>query len=359
MKINILTNNSCPNSRAFNCPLLLTERLFADRKVNLFFFYKIRQKLFESDVLFLNSNVLRDYWASNKSFIFELLDEAGKHSQKIIWFDTTDSVWCTQFEVLPYVDVFLKSQIFSDKKMYLHKYRTGRIFTDFFDNLYNSGEKDYLYSLPDEKFLDKIDISWNTCFENYTQNRYGVRARVKQRLRPLISSFLDEKLDVRFTPFANSRNVDVSCRFGLSHSRPSVVDHRKAIMKIVRERGVECKKISLFDYYDEMKKSKVAIGPFGVGEITLRDYEIIICGAVLMKPQMRHLHTWPDIFQPEQTFMPYEWDLSDFNAKLDLLLADNELCKAISEKAQDSYKDLLFGTGREQFVDRLLEKIQL
>ena len=266
---------------------------------------------------------------------------------------------CTQFEVLPHVDLFLKSQIFSDKKMYLQKYRTGRIFTDSFDELYNSGEKDYSYSLPEEKLLDKIDISWNTCFENYTQNRYGIPARIKQKLRPFLSSVFSEKLDVEFTPFSSQRNIDTSCRVGLSHSRISVIDHRKAIVNLVQERGVECNKISLSEYYDEIKKSKIAIGPFGVGEITLRDFEIIIGGAVLMKPQMRHLQTWPNLFQPKETYMPFEWDLSDFNEKLDILLSNIELCKDISAKAQNIYNDMLFGSGMEKFVNRLLDKIQL
>lgn len=359
MKINILTNNSCPNSRAFNCPLILSKRLFADKNISLSWFYKINEKLYESDVLFINSNVFREYWTKNKDFIFKTLEKARGGNQKIIWFDTTDSTWCTQFEVLPYVDLFLKSQIFIDKKLYLRKYRTGRIFTDYFDDLYNSGEEDYSYSLPDEKLLDKIDISWNTCFENYTQNRYGIPARIKQKLRPLLSSVFTEKLNVEFTPFSNQRNIDISCRVGLSHSRISVIDHRKAIVNQVQERGVKCNKISLSEYYDEIKKSKIAIGPFGVGEITLRDFEIIIGGAVLMKPQMNHLQTWPDLFQPEETYMPFEWDLSDFNEKSDMLLSNIELCKEISEKAQNIYNDMLFGSGMENFVNRLLDKIQL
>ena len=93
MKINILTNNSCPNSRAFNCPLILSKGIFADKNITLSWFYKINEKLYDSDVLFINSNVFREYWTQDKQYIFNILDKARGQNQTIIWFDTTDSTW--------------------------------------------------------------------------------------------------------------------------------------------------------------------------------------------------------------------------------------------------------------------------
>jgi hypothetical protein len=357
MKINVLTNNSCPNSKAFNCPLLVARNKFKDKGFDLSFFFSVSKKLYSGDVLFVNSNVFRPYWQKNKNAIFGFLHRAKQNNMKIIWFDTTDSTWCTQFEVLPFVDKFLKSQIFADKNMYFKCFKTGRIFTDFFDKLYKSDDVHTEYFLPTPNMLDKVDVSWNTCFENYTRSRFGIYAKFKQKIRSVTSSFIDEHFNVYFTPADSERKIKTSCRIGLSHSRTSVVAHRKAIIEILEKRGISCGKIPLEDYFLELEKSLTAVGPFGVGEITLRDYEIIICGAALLKPEMGHLKTWPELFVPEKTYIPFKWDLSDFAEKLDFCEKNPDKCLETAKAARKVYSDALSENGMEEFTKRLLKHI--
>lgn len=354
MKINILTNNSCPNSKAFNCPLLVSRPHFHEKGFILDFHWKISDNIFNCDILFINSNVFRTYWQDNKSYIFNLLEKAVSKKLKILWFDTTDSTWCTQFEVLPYVDRFLKSQIFKDKTQYLERFRTGRIFTDYFDTLYRSGEKDEEFPLPSKKDLAKIGISWNTCFENYNESRFGIAARIRQKARPLLLSLTCEDLSIIFTPPNKQRRVKVSCRVGFSHSRPSVVAHRKAVTDIMRGMNVPTSKISLSEYFSELRDSQIGVGPFGVGEITLRDFEIIICGATLVKPDIGHMETWPDLFQPGSSYIPHKWDLSDLKEKLEALADNPDLRIRIALDAQKTYKDAVSPEGFANFADRLI-----
>ena len=354
IKINVLTNNGCPNSKAFNCPLLVSKKIFAKKGFNLNFSFGRGAKALEADCLFINSNVFRPYWKDGKKEIFSFLESARSLKLKTVWFDTTDSTWCTQFEALPFVDKFLKSQLFADRNKYLERFRTGRIFTDCFDSLYNSGEETFEYSLPEKEFLSKIDVSWNTCFENYTASRFGIVSRIKQFLRPLAPSLTTGKFKIDFISPEKYRNMKVSCRTGLSHSRPSVVAHRRAIGEIMKEMGVECGKISLPEYFHELENSQIGIGPFGVGEITLRDYEIIICGAALLKPDLGHLQTWPELFVPGKTYIPFKWDLSDLKDKIKSL--DNaETCRETARNAQNAYKDAVSETGMEKFCERLLK----
>ncbi|OGV57286.1 MAG: hypothetical protein A2X45_25395 [Lentisphaerae bacterium GWF2_50_93] len=352
-KINILTNNSCPNSKAFNCPLLASRTYFEDKGFELDFHWKISEKSYECDLLFINSNVFRTYWHANKSYIFNFLEKAKARKLKILWFDTTDSTWCTQFEVMPYVDLFLKSQIFADRTMYLKRFRSGRIFTDYFDGLYKTGEKDAEFPLPSQKDLAKIRVSWNTCFENYTESRFGLTARIRQKARPLLSSVLREGLSISFTAPDTRRDIKVSCRLGLSHSRPSVVAHRKAVMKIMEGMGVGTSKLTLPEYFSELRSSQIGVGPFGVGEITLRDFEIIICGAALLKPDMGHLETWPNLFKPGKTFISHKWDLSDMDEKIAFMLENKDLRIHIAMEAQEEYKDAVSAEGLANFADRL------
>lgn len=357
VKINIVTNNDCPNSRAFNCPLLSGKKHFAAKKHSLSFIFGNPENAFECDVIFINSKVFRYDWKKEKSRIIDFLETARGKGVKTVWFDATDSTWCTQFEALEHVDLFLKSQILKDKSQYLRPFRTGRIFTDYFDELYKCEEESVDYPVPREEDLKKLGVSWNSCFENYNASRYGFFAKMKQKLRPYLANVFGEKLQINFTPAAQDRKISVSCRVGLGHSRPSVIAHRKAVAEKMAVFGAESGKIPLEEYFEEMRNSKIAAGPFGVGEITLRDFEIVICGALLLKPEMEHMETWPALFQPGKTFIPHKWDLSNLGEKIEELLKNDDMRIKIASEAQKAYSDAVSKDGMEKFADRLIEKI--
>ena len=96
-------------------------------------------------------------------------------------------------------------------------------------------------------------------------------------------------------------------------------------------------------YFEEMKNSKLVISPFGLGEITLRDFEVFLCGAALIKPKMDHMDTWPNFYDPSLIF-EYSWDLSDLDAIIDdLRHRDTE----ILEKATASQRNYLKFTSGE------------
>jgi hypothetical protein len=59
----------------------------------------------------------------------------------------------------------------------------------------------------------------------------------------------------------------------------------------------------------------MCFSPFGYGEVCWRDYEAVIAGSMLLKPDMSHIESSPDIFIPGQTYVPLRWDLSDLEEK--------------------------------------------
>ena len=324
--------------------------------MELQFHYRSTHKLFDADCIFINSNVFRPWWSTRRNEVFEFLHCARKKGLKIFWFDTTDSTWCTQFAVLHYVDLFLKSQVFSNRKNYLKRYRTGRNFTDYLDELYGSGERETDYELPNETELSKLRVSWNTCFENYTEKRYGMGERLRQRLRGLFNR--PEHFKITFAKPEKKRRHFISCRLGITHTRPSVVAHRQAIMAEIEKMGKSCGRIPLHKYFDELVNSRIGIGPFGVGEITLRDFEIIICGCTLVKPDLSHMETWPELFQPGRTYVPHRWDLSDLNEVIVKLLKEQERAIEIATTAQRVYKRALSEEGQEIFVERIIKCLE-
>lgn len=90
-------------------------------------------------------------------------------------------------------------------------------------------------------------------------------------------------------------------------------------------------------YYKELKNAKIAISPFGWGEICYKDFEIILAGTLMIKPSMNHLDTFPNIYFENKTYLPVRWDLSDLETVLENVLSKPNLCKNIIANAIDSY----------------------
>ncbi|RZI55142.1 MAG: glycosyltransferase family 1 protein [Pseudomonas sp.] len=83
----------------------------------------------------------------------------------------------------------------------------------------------------------------------------------------------------------------------------------------------------------ELRRSKVCFSPFGYGEVCWRDYEAVLSGAVVLKPDMSHVETDPDIFVAWKTYAPVAWDLSDLRDVLDRLLSDTVLRETLASNA--------------------------
>lgn len=361
-KIYVITENSNPNSRAFNYPLIASKKNFLEKGYNikLKFMSRFSQSFpnipEECSLFFINKKIFRDY-ENSKNDIFEYLRKSAKFADKICWFDTSDSTYANQLEVLEYVDVYFKNQIYRDLDYYIKPFKKGRIFSDYFDTIYDAEEEDFDTFIPEKKDISKIKVSWNSSLEYYNPARYSLCAKFKRLLRPLTANFSDK---VSISPFYNvnqKRENNLSCRLGLFHARKSILAHRKAVINKIEKRGLKCGTVSLQEYFEELKHSKIGVGPFGLGEITLRDFEIIICGAALLKPDMSHMKTWPDIFINGETCLMHKWDLSDFDEKIDFLLANPEKRTQIAENAQQKYKYYFTEDGKNEFVDRLLKNI--
>ncbi|WP_113910734.1 glycosyltransferase [Roseovarius dicentrarchi] len=85
----------------------------------------------------------------------------------------------------------------------------------------------------------------------------------------------------------------------------------------------------------ELRRSKICFSPFGYGEVCWRDYEAIMCGAVLLKQDTSHVATAPDIFEAFETYVPVKWDLSDLPQQVAWLLRDKAARTRIAGAAFD------------------------
>jgi hypothetical protein len=117
-------------------------------------------------------------------------------------------------------------------------------------------------------------------------------------------------------------------------------------------------RVSRAEYLDELLRSKIVVSPFGYGEICWRDFEAIICGAVLFKPDMSHVQTRPNVFIPYITYVPLKWDYSDLEEKSEYYLQNKEKLVDIATGARslllssmrpiwflESFRELLVRAG--------------
>ena len=85
----------------------------------------------------------------------------------------------------------------------------------------------------------------------------------------------------------------------------------------------------------------VTISPFGYGEICYRDFECFFSGSLLVKANMDHMITWPNLFIDGVTYVSHKWDFSDFNDKLEAILSNPERFQDIANEGQKKFRDAL------------------
>jgi hypothetical protein len=86
-----------------------------------------------------------------------------------------------------------------------------------------------------------------------------------------------------------------------------VVIHRVSCYNAMREcrsRGAKCAHVAKLwnwkEYMQEgIRRTKVAPSPWGYGAVCFRDFEVLMGGAILVKPDTEFCRGWPDLFHPD------------------------------------------------------------
>lgn len=251
-------------------------------------------------------------------------DKLHSKGVKVIFFDDRDSTASAFFQVLPYVDVFLKRQHLKNLETYI-------------DTEYAKTHSGWLVSAKPRSFavaradqLHKIRLAWNVGFEDFGPWRKAAKIASWYGLT-WSSSRAEPSLDRRIiTGFRGA--LGGSRR---KHRQEAIDSIERCSIGETRTRG----RVSRRKYLKEMRDSLTAVSPFGFGEPCYRDFEAILAGAVLVKPDMSHLETYPDVYKPYSTYVPVRWDFEDLEETLIDLLSDRNVLLEISSAAQVQYLD--------------------
>jgi hypothetical protein len=285
----------------------------------------------------------------DEQYLTEYLSNLKQHVGKLIWFDAADSTGSSDFALIPYVDVFLKKQLLKDKNYYLKSQKNDlRIWL-------NNGNSPAIYSFNPcpVKQLHKLKLGWNIGLNDYRYFGYKLSR---------LSNYLPYKVyPLKYTEVQNRRPLDLTFR-GTIHKENTGVykisEQRNIILKLldsVNANIASGPSIHKSRYWKELRNSKLSISPYGWGEICYRDFETFIAGALLIKPCMDHLVTYPDTYKPNETYVPVTWSLVDLPEKLDHLISNFSHYQQIAKNGQEHYKRIL--NNAEEFVCNVLKSI--
>ncbi|MFN4202127.1 MAG: glycosyltransferase [Tabrizicola sp.] len=239
-------------------------------------------------------------------------DHPGARVACLDWFAPTDLRNASRMDGM--VDVYIKKHMLRDRSAYGRPTLGDTNLTDHYARRLNLPEPEVCFPIP-PGFLDKLVV--------------GPSFVTAPTILPTL---------LQRPPSFRRRDIDLHARFELDgtpwyramRAEADAAATSLAGMIVAHGAGVH-----IAQFLCELRHSKVCLSPFGYGEVCWRDYEAVISGAVLLKPDMSHVETAPDIFVPWETYVPLAWDMSDLSEVLHRLLGDAPLRERIAMQAFD------------------------
>ncbi len=286
----------------------------------------------------------------------EVLEILQGRCNILVWLDTSDSTGTCLFDVMPYVDAYLKKQVLINTERYYDRIWGGRPHCDYYHIKYKVDDEivcNRIFPVLDKKYTNKMGVSWNVGLGDlFTRERIN-----KLRYRKTYAPFI-------FT--APSINRELDAHYRGSTSPCIALWQRNKTMELVLQRNDlkipdVTKKVPYSDYVKEIKNSRTIISPFGWGEVCTRDFEAFMYGAMLIKMDMSHMKTYPDIYIKDKTYMSIDWDFSNFNEVIDYILTERGKKEVfeIAQNGQAMYKKYLTTKAKkEEFAEHILRQIK-
>ncbi|MEB3169437.1 MAG: hypothetical protein VKK97_12000 [Synechococcaceae cyanobacterium] len=246
--------------------------------------------------------------------IVSFLEAARKRFARVVYFDDQDSCMIHSSPYMHFFDRWLKKQIYSSLRQYERDFLGGRIYAQYFCRAFAADPVMAKAIQPVQKVdLASIRLAWSICVGVYPLSLAHSVFAISQRLPLwatrvllLVYHYLSTLgLSLRsllwsFGPLP--RRPICLARFDEAKYSPSIGYQRKLYRQLCRQHPglFATDKVPLATYQRELFWSQACLSPFGWGEVCFRDSEAIRAGAVLVKPSMRHLQAWPDLYAPDR-----------------------------------------------------------
>ncbi len=275
--------------------------------------------------------------------------------ERITFFDDSDGAGATRFEVLPYVDWYLKKQLLRDRSQYEQPLYGRQYFTSYYHHSHGVQDDPPLFRacLPAGPEAQKVQLAFNLAAGSYPISRR------RQQIGVALARTVGVPAGLAFREAPRPVDVDLPRPKAVhAHFRvagPPTIAHQRRIFeeRVGADERFDVGPVSERAYQADLARSRGTLSPFGWGEICLRDFEAFIAGSVLFKPRMDHLSTWPDLYRPGETYVPLDWDAQDVLEKADAHL-DGDDRRRLAACAQQAFFD-----ARHQIPARVREVLEL
>ena len=329
-------------------------------RVRFINYLNLKHKKLESIVGFdsrIINNLIVKYDSVRKTTrneIIPILKRIRKRADTLLFFDNADNPGYLHHDVLPYVDIYFKKQLFKDFSLYSKPLYKKRLFSDFYTRNYDL--KDESIYIPDSKLelkdKNKMSLSWNFALKDY---------RSSNILNKFLYGLLRKNSLLFYEPSIN-RKIVLAANYTVRNSYESVYFQRNQLLRILKEMYKSNPRYSLGkipkkQYLKTMRSSKAIISPFGWGEICYRDFETFISGAALIKPKVDHLDTWPNLYKENNTYIPIPWKIEEWKEIIPNILDNRNNLLEIAENGQNAYKKIWSTQGNETFCEHFISMI--
>ena len=333
-KVHILSDGfRAPNARGLVYPLVLHRRTLASNGIAVTIFDSANGQCSDCDLLIVDSKYFHGPNRGQLSYVLEKLEQFKTHCNSLAWYDSTDSAGWLVGEILPIVKWYFKSQLLRNRSAYMEPLYGRRTYTDYYHHANGVMDEEPENKAPvqEEKYLEKIRLGWNSGLANYSRHGPMLMQFYQYTRLPIFLRYPSSKLRT-----TENRRISVSCRMGTYYKRETVSYQRRQIRSLLPE-YVQSKKLRRGAYFSELRKSHAVLSPFGLGEITLKDFEVFLTGGLLLKPDMGHLETWPNFYRDRETMLTFRWDLNDLDQVIGFVEAEKNQTEHIAREGQTHY----------------------
>jgi len=316
IKVKILNSSKGRNEPTFRPLSFIKDMLYTDCSIDL-------TTDDDFDYLFVGMEDFIDKRKSLQESIDYGLENLSKITGDYFLFDGSDST-----SLMGAYEVFEQSDaiyLFKNQLLNREEYKKPTAFNKwFFDN---GSDLDLGYDISEDKW-NRIKLSGYNL--GYLLPQYK-----------------------NFQPINKNKNIDVCAIYQAEHKYNEdhlvrndlhYTNHRKGPWDILNSKSLDVRKDKLpyQEYINVLYNSKVAISPFGMGELCFRDFECMQFGTIIIKPSMSMVNTIPNIYESNDTYLSVMYDWSNLNETVDYVLSNfdalNErINKNIREKFIEEY----------------------
>ena len=347
-----------------------------DLGIDVRFFSAIAPSLIDCDVLILSSRTVDALIADGLTDCPDRVAFCRRFGEgrRLVWFDSRDSAGNCQLDVLPYVSVYLKRQIYRDRSIYTRSMYYGRLHSDYYHRNYGIEDDDqgseesaltsersptpYIETerAPSMDGLEKLRVAWGCGAEYHWPlfNKLSFIGYFASAAARTVSARIETR-PITVDPGA-ARDKTIAALFDDQRYSLKSVGHQRAL-GLVASKALDAQnkaigRVPRNQFYSTLASAQVTISTFGWGEVCYREYEASYCGSAVLMADMSDVETFPNLYVPDVYYVPYQWNFSDFEEKAMSLLNDAPRRQALARSAQDMLMAQWTQAGRQKFAER-------